>query len=636
MDNTQYLKKLILPEDTARALGGAAKLTFPQGLEELRALSLGGRGAERFAVEYSVPGRGMIQEAEVCLCKNGISVNFPEDYMRRRDSDSMRIGDALPTDKARFCDDCGYDFSILRGETLAWLSAQALIVMPIYIGGAAVGAPVVLICPENAAFFALALAEMQTPANIAAVQEGFRPRGIIYLAPPFRHTHFNGRQRVIHCRAEGLHEVFAYNLYPGPSAKKGVFSILLDMSESGGRACCHASAALVESPYKNRVVFMHEGASGGGKSEMLEAINAPGGARVELCRPIDGAGEAAYITLHAQSRIRPIGDDMLIAAPTPTGRLGVSDGERAWFMRMDGVRAYGSCPEYERLCLQPPRPLEFFNMDGVAGATCIIWEHTRDADGTPCTNPRAIIPRALLDSLPPEAAAEVNVRSFGVRMPPSTAEKPDYGVMGMVQVLPPALAWLWRLISPRGYHNPSIAAQRGDSALMGEGVGSYWPFATGRRVTQANLLLHQILDTPRTMQLLLPNQHIGAYRVGFAAQKLAREYLARRGGRLEAEELTPARCPLFGWALRSMSLDGQTVPRELLQPELQAALGTRGYDVGAAILTEFFKREAQLYLAADLDPVGARIIEALMDNAPFAEYLSFTPFISKAFDFGAG
>lgn len=230
----------------------------------------------------------------------------------------------------------------------------------------------------------------------------------------------------------------------------------------------------------------------------------------------------------------------------------------------------------------------------------------------------------------------MNVRSFGVRMPPSTAEKPDYGVMGMVQVLPPALAWLWRLISPRGYHNPSIAAQRGDSALMGEGVGSYWPFATGRRVTQANLLLHQILDTPRTMQLLLPNQHIGAYRVGFAAQKLAREYLARRGGRLEAEELTPARCPLFGWALRSMSLDGQTVPRELLQPELQAALGTRGYDAGAAILTEFFKREAQLYLADDLDPVGARIIEALMDDAPFAEYLSFTPFISKAFDFGAG
>ena len=40
-----------------------------------------------------------------------------------------------------------------------------------------------------------------------------------------------------------------------------------------------------------------------------------------------------------------------------------------------------------------------------------------------------------------------------------------------------------------GFKNPSIS---GGSPLASEGVGSYWPFATGKRVTQANLLLEQI------------------------------------------------------------------------------------------------------------------------------------------------
>jgi len=58
--------------------------------------------------------------------------------------------------------------------------------------------------------------------------------------------------------------------------------------------------------------------------------------------------------------------------------------------------------------------------------------------------------------------------------------------------LPPALAWLWRLVSPRGHSNPSIVDKEGMSS---EGVGSYWPFATGRKVDQANLLLAQFSNT---------------------------------------------------------------------------------------------------------------------------------------------
>ena len=68
-----------------------------------------------------------------------------------------------------------------------------------------------------------------------------------------------------------------------------------------------------------------------------------------------------------------------------------------------------------------------------------------------------ILPREMIDNIyPDDEAALVDVRSFGVRMPPSTKENPNYGVMGLVQVVPPALAWLWRLVAPRGFKNPSI------------------------------------------------------------------------------------------------------------------------------------------------------------------------------------
>ena len=115
-------------------------------------------------------------------------------------------------------------------------------------------------------------------------------------------------------------------------------------------------------------------------------------------------------------------------------------------------------------------------------------------------------------------------------MPPSTKENPNYGVMGLVQVVPPALAWLWRLVAPRGFKNPSIEDNAKSNVMTSEGVGSYWPFATGKKITQANMLLKQITEASETLYVLIPNQHIGVYRIGFAGEWIAREYLARRGG----------------------------------------------------------------------------------------------------------
>ena len=530
-------KNFIIPDDLMKALSASPGVISPEDKKELYELCFGTSGGAVHIVGYTVPGNGYIQEAEVVRCKNGSSVNFTEEYMRRRDPNCMYIGDDFPTDKPKFKDVWNMEFPELRAATMKWLSEQQLIVMPVSIGGKYHGYSCLVVCPANAAFFAYALANIQDFVSINDIEDGYKPRSIIYVAPPFRHSHFGGKQAVVHCRSEELHEVFSYNLYPGPSAKKGVFSILLDIGEREGWITNHASAALLQTPYENELVFMHEGASGGGKSEMLEHIRREKDNRVLLATHTI-TDEKYYLTLGDTCSIFPIADDMVMAhcdMQDSSGKLVITDAENGWFLRVDGDNYYGNIPLYERISIHPSEPLEFFNIDGTPGATCLIWEHTVEKSGKPCSNPRVIIPREMIDGIiPGDEPLDVDIRSFGVRMPPSTRENPNYGIMGFVQIVPPSLAWLWRLISPRGFKNPSIAESSPGSGLSAEGVGSYWPFATGLKVTQANMLLHQIIDTPNTLNILVPNQHIGAYKVGFTAEWISREYLARHGGTVKA------------------------------------------------------------------------------------------------------
>ena len=599
-----FFNRFTLPEDLKAAVSKAKWRCYPEPKEQLLELCYGPTHSSRYDVTYTIPGRGVFKEAEVVRCKNGPVVNFMEDYMRRRDPDCMRIGDDLPTDKPRFKDVYGYDFSKLRAETMRWFEGQGIILLPFHAGGRYFGYDALMVCPTNAAFFALSLANMQGFVSIHDIEAGFTPRAIIYVAPPFRLTHFDGKQVVVHQRSENLHEVFAYNLYPGPSAKKGVFSMLLDIGEHEGWVTNHASAAVLETPYENEVVFMHEGASGGGKSEMLEEVHKEENGQVLLGTHLV-SGEDYYLTLNETCKIHPIADDMVLShkdLQNDSGHLVIADAEDGWFLRMDGDQYYGNVPMYERISIHPAEPLEFFNMDGTPGATCLIWEHVIESTGKPCTNPRVIIPRDMIDNIVPgDQPQEVNVRSFGVRMPPSTIMEPNYGVMGMVQFVPASIAWLWRLVSPRGFKNPSIADSNAGSGLKAEGVGSYWPFCTGKKVTQANLLLRQMLATPNTLNILIPNQHIGAYRIGFMGEWITREYLARRNGVVRMKHLVPARCPLFGFSL------------------------DEGYDAGAKILTDFMKEQISEFLTDELDPIGRQIIELCLNDAPLEEYLKITP-----------
>ena len=382
-------------------------------------------------------------------------------------------------------------------------------------GGIEYGYEALLIVPKNAAFFALGLSDIQTFINVNDIKTKFTPRALVFVAPPFRHTQFKGKQVVVHNR-EAVHEVFAYNLYPGPSAKKGIYSVLLNIGEEEGWVTCHASAVKVITPYDNELVIMHEGASGGGKSEMLEPIHREMDQRIVMARNTL-TNEKTYIDLTETCDLKPVTDDMALnntKMQQENRKLVIKDAEEGWFLRVDHITEYGMAPELEKSIIQPNKPLLFFNMDGAPNATCLPWEHAMDSTGKPCPNPRVILPREMVKNIINDTV-EVDVRSFGVRTPPSTKSDPNYGMIGLIQILPPALAWIWRLVAPRGYNNPSIIDSAG---MSGEGVGSYWPFATGKKVTQANLLLEQIKNAPGTRYVLIPNQHIGVFEVGFMPQ----------------------------------------------------------------------------------------------------------------------
>ena len=86
-------KSMVLPSDLAEILEQAKSVIIPKSKEELIELSLGNAGADSFDVKYDVPGRGVITEAQVVRCRNGLAVNYTDKYMRRRDPDSMIIAD---------------------------------------------------------------------------------------------------------------------------------------------------------------------------------------------------------------------------------------------------------------------------------------------------------------------------------------------------------------------------------------------------------------------------------------------------------------------------------------------------------------------------------------------------------------
>ena len=617
-------KNIIVPDNITELLTSCKSYKVFNTTGELEEAATNGKENAQFEVQYDVPGKGIYTEAIVQRVKNGISANYTESYMRRRDPDTMVIADNYPTDKKRFIDKYGYEFSGLQTETFDWLKQQDLAVFFYFAGRENIGSPGIAIAPANAAFFALGLSMLQEMVAVDELKDNTELKSVIFVAPVFRHTHFNGKQVVVHNRTESIHELYSYNLYPGPSAKKGLYGVMLNQAEKENWIIAHCSAVQSVSPYDNLTTFMHEGASGGGKSEMHQHILRESDGRVSLGRNLI-TSEERLITIPRFCSFNAVADDMAFCHPSvqkKDGKLRIVDAENAWFVRVDSVKQYGDDPSLEKTTINPASPLLFLNIETTPGSTALIWEHIQDEPGKSCPNPRVIIPRKTVSNVV-NRPVSVDIRSFGIRTPVCSKENPSYGIIGMFHVLPPALAWLWRLVAPRGHNNPSIVSSGG---MESEGVGSYWPFATGQRVPQANMLLKQIIDTPRTTFTLVPNQNIGVWQVGFKPQLLMREYLTRRGAaQLKTDQYQAARCPLLGYELNYLTLEGAKIPSRFLKVYNQPEVGFEGYDAGAEMLRAFFKSELQKYLKEDLLHTGKRIIEACLSDASIEEYNEIVP-----------
>jgi hypothetical protein len=610
-------------EDVKNILNNAAGIVIAKSRDDLFHLA-SGKSKDSFSVEYEAGEGRVIQEAVVVKCKNGLAINYMDKEMRRRDPDCLIVGDENATDKPKFKDVFKDDFANLRKETFDWLQKQNLLIAGINIGGAQTGLQGLIIAPDNAGFFVGGLCDLQVFLDVSNLGNDFNPSSILYLAPPFRHTHFDGRQIVVHNRQKNVHEIFSYNLYPGPSAKKGMYGVLLQKGEDQDWLTLHASTVQVVTPYENVTTFLHEGASGSGKSEMLEYPHREDDGRLLLGKN-KITDKIFTVNINQTCSLRPVTDDMALVdneKSIKSQKLAVSDAENAWFLRVNHISHYGTDPFLERICVHPKEPLLFLNVQGSPNSTVLIWEHTEDSPGKACPNPRVILPRKLMPAVV-EGQVEVDFRSFGIRTPFCSDKSLTYGIIGLFHVLSPALAWLWRLVSPRGHANPSILD---DDVLSSEGVGSYWPFATGRYVTHANLLLKQILNTMHTKYLLLPNQHVGSWEVGFMPQWVTREYFARRGvAKFTEDQLKPARCPLLGHTPVRVVVEGVQIPDYFFFVERQYEVGIEAYDKGQEILYRFFEKNLKPYLVPETDPLGRKIISCCLDKGTVEDLNSLIP-----------
>lgn len=168
-DLLQLLQRLRLPQDAQAVLARAPSIRWFDTVDELLDVAVGETASAEMTVRFDLPDGRSVVEARVMRLRNGINVQYPEPYMRRRDPDCMLIADDAPTNKVRFRDRFGYEFSALRAATLDWLGQQPLAAFAFKAGHRSVGIDSIAIVPANCGFFAAGLAMLQgiTPRDPA-------------------------------------------------------------------------------------------------------------------------------------------------------------------------------------------------------------------------------------------------------------------------------------------------------------------------------------------------------------------------------------------------------------------------------------------------------------------------------------
>jgi len=101
-------KGIALPSELHNLLSSCKSYTVYNTVEELAVAATGGANNNSFEVSYDIPGKGVVKEVIVHKVSNGVSANYVDPYMRRRDPDTMAIADNFPTDKETFINRFGY------------------------------------------------------------------------------------------------------------------------------------------------------------------------------------------------------------------------------------------------------------------------------------------------------------------------------------------------------------------------------------------------------------------------------------------------------------------------------------------------------------------------------------------------
>jgi len=209
-----------LPSELTDILQSCPNFTLAADVEQLIELAVKDAKNGYHEVAYDIPNRGKVVEALVCRVRNGISANYTEPYMRRRDPDCMVIGDELPTNKPTFKSRFGFEFEELRQQTFAWLKTQELALFTFVAGVKGKGPDVVVVAPANAGFFALGLSLLQGIDDPSEIGSDFLPGAVLYVAPPFRHQVFQGKQVVVHNPVRGCMSYSATIFIPVLRLKK--------------------------------------------------------------------------------------------------------------------------------------------------------------------------------------------------------------------------------------------------------------------------------------------------------------------------------------------------------------------------------------------------------------------------------
>lgn len=78
-------KNIQLPDNIIQLLTECKSFTVFSTTDELAVAAIGNSENTTFEVTYDIPGKGLITEAIIHKVKNGVSANFTDPYMRRRD-----------------------------------------------------------------------------------------------------------------------------------------------------------------------------------------------------------------------------------------------------------------------------------------------------------------------------------------------------------------------------------------------------------------------------------------------------------------------------------------------------------------------------------------------------------------------